>query len=186
MDVNPEASKTTLFSDTGQYVFHLTSYPKYGPPLGAKPVDVSQVICTFTAAPQTISCWLVVNGATVDYAKGDATATAGITSVNGDFQVFAGPRQDPFFFNLAGFKQTLATVTADASSLTFNSAGCPKLDAPTSAALVKELMTSDSSGDPAVDFFAGFDVLSIVVQVKTAAVTSTGHTVVGVWGSTHL
>ena len=190
MDVYPEATKTTLFSDMGQYVFHVTSYPAYGPPLGAKAVDASQVICNFTgtAAPQTLSCWLVVNGKTVDYATGDASAVTGLTSVNGDFQVFAGPRQDPFFFNLAGFKQTLADVISAASGtpgLTFNSAGCPELNGATVTTLVTQLMTA-ADGSPAVDFFAGFDVLSIVVQVKTAAVTSTGHTVVGVWGSTNL
>jgi len=189
MDVTPNASKTSsLFSDMGQYVFNITSYASYGPPLGIPAGDKSQIICTFagTAAPQTVSCWLVVNGSTVDYATGNATATAGIQSVNGDFQVFTGPRQDPFFFNLDGFNQTIATVEGAASSLSFNPAGCPLLDSATSAALVGELMTSDSSGDPAVDHFAGFDVLSIVVQLKTATVTSTGHTIVGVWAATYL
>jgi hypothetical protein len=41
-------------------------------------------------------------------------------------------------------------------------------------------------GGPPDDHFAGFDVLSIVIQLKTSVVTSTGHTVVGVWGSTHI
>ncbi len=191
MNVFPEASKTSsMFSDTGQYVFHVTSYPAYGPPLGATAKDASQVICTFTgtAAPQTVSCWLVVNGATVDYASGNATAITGLTSVNGDFQVFTGPRQDPFFFNRAGFLNAINVVQTAVSTppgLTFNSAGCPLLDDATSMALVTDLGTA-ADGSPAVDYFAGFDVLSIVVQVKTAAVTSTGHTVVGVWGSTHL
>jgi hypothetical protein len=189
MDVLPEASKTSsLFSDMGQYVLHVTSYASYpAPASGVKAADASQVICTFsgTAAPQTVSCWLVVNGKTADYATGNASAITGLTSVNGDFQVFTGPRQDPFYFNLAGFQNTLSVVSSAASSLTFNAAGCPMLDAATSMALVNDLSTA-ADGSPAVDFFAGLDVLSIVVQVKTAAVTSTGHTVVGVWGSTHI
>jgi hypothetical protein len=202
MDVTPNASKTSsLFSDMGQYVFNISSYPAYGVPLGAKAVDQSQVICTFAGmtAPQTVCCWLVVgtpgpngtimNPKTVDYVTGSASATTGLVSQNGDFTVFTGPRQDPFFFNLAGFNQTIATVEQAASAspgLTFNSAGCPMLDTATSMLLVNELMTSDMQGDPAVDHFAGFDVISIVVQVKTSAVTSAGHTVVGVWAGTYM
>jgi hypothetical protein len=189
MDLTPNASKTSsLFSDQGQYVFNITSYSAYPAPPGLPAGNTSQVICTFagTTAPQIVSCWLVVNGNTVDYAKGNATALTGITSVNADFQVFTGPRQDPFFFNLAGFNNTITAVESVAPTVKFNQAGCPELDGGVVATLVNDLGTA-ADGSQAVDFFAGFDVLSIVVQVKTAAVTPVaGHPVVGVWAGTYL
>ncbi len=191
MDVVPQASKaTSTFSNTGQYVFHVNSYASYGPPLGVMATDASSVICTFdTSTPQKVQCWLVVNGATADYATGNATATSGISSVNGDFTVFTGARQDPFFFNLDGFKATLVDVINTLPDLidggAFGPTGCPTID-PVTVGVLDTQLSASATGGPATDHFAGFDVLSIVVQVKTAAVTSTGHTVVGVWASTHI
>jgi len=192
MDVVPDASKTTsTFSNAGQYVFHINSYSGYGPPIGITPTDVSLIICTFATStpPQSVQCWLVVDGKTVDYVSGNATATTGIASQNGDFTIFTGPRQDPFFFNLDGFKQTLTDVINTLPDLidggAFGPTGCPTIDPTTVGALDTQLMSAVGGGPPD-DHFAGFDVLSIVIQLKTSVVTSTGHTVVGVWGSTHI
>ena len=187
MDVVPQANKTTsTFSNAGKYVFHLTSWTA----LAGAPADSSEIICTFDGStPQKVSCWLVANGATTDYASGDATALTGMASVNGNFTVFTGPRQDPFFFNLDGFKATIQDVVNAVPALmdagAFNSFGCPSLDSATVTALNTQLSTDPNTGGPANDHFAGFDVLSIVIQLKTSAVTSTGHTVLSVWGSTN-
>jgi len=200
MDLVPNASKSTSqFSNTGQYVFNLTSYAAYGAPLGLPPGDLSQLICMFdNSATQKVSCWLVVNGKTADYVTGDASAPAGIPSVNGDFLIFTGPRQDPFFFNLDGFNKTLSDVQGALPDLidggAFNNvwgaAGCPTIDDATLGVLGNQLATAPD-GSPAVDHFAGFDVLSIVVQIKSAALTPSDtstakHPVIAVWGSTRL
>jgi len=96
----------------------------------------------------------------------------------------AGLRDDPFFFNLDGFNATIADVVAAAPSLIFDSAGCPNVDPTTSAALVTQLASAPDGG-VAYDHFALFNVLTLTIQVKTSAVTSTGNRVLGVWASTH-
>src|SRR5205085_3071043 len=114
---------------------------------------------------------------------GDASAEGGLRSRDGKVRVFAGLRNDPFFFNLPGFRATARIVAGAAGSLTFDPAGCPALDAATSAALVGQLQTAPGGG-PAVDNFARFNVLAIVVSVSKSLVTRDGP-VVAVWGSTN-
>jgi len=107
----------------------------------------------------------------------------GIATADGRFRVFAGLRDDPFFFNLAGFRETARTVAGAASSLRFDPAGCPALDAATAATLVNQLRTAPGGG-PAVDNFARFNVLAIVVALDKSLVTQ-GGPIVAVWGSTN-
>jgi hypothetical protein len=161
------------FSDKVQYVIHTSSGAGFG-----SAVANEDIICTFNAA-QIISCWL----GTDEYVSGNATGTAGLASADGKFKVFAGLRADPFFFNLDGFKHTVATVESAAPSLTFDVAGCPQLDGPTAAALRSQLQTSPDGGPP-VDFFAPLNGLAIVVSVDKTLVTK-GGAVVSVWASTH-
>ena len=130
MDLVRDATPASKFSDSAQYVFHTTSRAKFGDP----PSPEVDVICVF-AASQTIQCW----AGTQEYVTGDASAVGGITSADGKLRVFAGLRDDPFFFNLAGFKETGKDVANAASSLTFDPAGCPQLDAATAGALVTQL-----------------------------------------------
>jgi hypothetical protein len=49
---------------------------------------------------------------------------------------------------------------------------------------VNLLSTNPTNGGPAVDFFLGLNVLSIVLQVDKTLLTS-GGPVVGVWASTN-
>lgn len=168
-----DVPSAAMFSDAVQYVFHIDSGPAYGM------ADAqTMILCRFDAS-QRIECWL---GEDDDYAIGDASDEAGLMSYNGTFRVFAGLRDDPFFFNATGFSETIATVVSAAGGLTFDEAGCPALDMATSGALVTQLM-SEPGGDPAMDDFTG-DVLSIVIEVDASAVTA-GGPVVGVWASTH-
>jgi hypothetical protein len=187
MDLFPNAgpaSGNPQFSNTTKYVLHVTSFPSYNPVLPA-PADLTTIVCTFdTSSPQQVSCWLVVNGVTVDYTTGDASATTGLVGQQGLMTIFTGLRDDPFFFNLSGFQTTLGLVDLALPGLVFNAAGCPAVDAPTSAALVSQLAHNGDGGMP-YDHFALFNTLSLVVQVKTSAVTSTGHPVLGVWASTN-
>jgi hypothetical protein len=173
LDVFPAATSSAKFSNTVQYVLHTSSHPAFGMAAAA----TEDIVCTFDAA-QKISCW-----AGSEYVNGDASNTAGITSGSGKLKVYAGLRDDPFFFNLDGFKHAVATVKGAAASLTFDPAGCPKLDAATSAALVSQLKT-DPNGNAPQDHFKALNVLAIVVQVDLAIVNK-GGPVVSVWASTN-
>jgi hypothetical protein len=173
MDVYPNAPAGAMFSDQTLYVFHLNSAGTFG-----GTATETKIICGFDTA-QKITCW-VGSGEMV---TGDASATAGITSASAKTKVFAGLRDDPFFFNLTGFKATAAAVASAASSLTFDASGCPALDTATATALVAQL-SHGAAGAAAASDFAGQNVQSIVIEVDTALVTPGGK-FLGVWGSTH-
>jgi len=174
MDLVRNATTASKFSDGVQYVFHTISRPSFGGTAAAE-VDI---ICTFTPAQQ-IQCW----AGPQEYVTGNANNVNGIASADGKLKVFAGLRDDPFFFNLAGFKETGKIVAHAASSLTFDPAGCPQLDAPTATTLVTQLQTAPGGG-PAIDNFARFNVLAIVVSADRSIVTK-GGAIIGVWGSTN-
>jgi hypothetical protein len=178
LNVTPLAAMGAKFSDKVQYVVHTESSPGFGQ--AGTPLDI---ICTF-AADQTISCWV----GTKDYVTGDAKGVAGLASKSGLLTVFAGLRDDPFFFNLDGFKDTVATVDAAKAGLMLDSAGCPAINAATSAVLVSKLKTDPNSVPPggvAKDFFAGKNVLSIVISVDKKLVTA-GGAYVSSWASTNV
>ena len=164
MDLTRNADVGSRFSDSVQYVFHTTSSASYG---GTKSEDVS-VICQFDAQ-QRVECWAGDEA----YVTGDASGLAGIASSNAKLRVFTGLRNDPFFFNLPGFRATARAVTAAAPSLTFDAAGCPAVDSATSTALVTQLQSAPDGG-PAVDGFANFNVIAIVVEVDKSILTENG------------
>jgi len=164
MDLTRNADLGSKFSDSVQYVFHTTSSASFG---GTASADVP-VICQFDPQ-QRVACW----AGDAAYVTGDASSLSGITSSNGRLRVFTGLRNDPFFFNLPGFRATARIVTGAASSLTFDAAGCPAVDAPTSTALVTQLQSAPDGG-PAVDGFANFNVIAIVLEVDKSILTKNG------------
>lgn len=173
LNVDPAAATTAKFSDKIQYVIH-TGSGKF-----PAPTDFVDIIATFDAA-QKIQLWVGAD----HYVTGDASQSTGLSTTDGKVKVFAGPRSDPFFFNLDGFKNTIGLVKGASGSLTFDTAGCPNnIDAPTSAALVNSLKSAPDGGAP-VDFFKTLNVLSIVVSVDKALVTK-GGTDLSVYASTH-
>ncbi len=174
LNVSPLATASSKFSDAVQYALHLESSAGYG-----KSGDKMDVICTFDA-DQKVSCWV----GDKDYVTGDASATSGLMSDSGKVRVYAGLRADPFYFNLEGFKDAVATVDAAEGALTFDGSGCPALDMTTSMALVGQLQGTAKGTMPAKNFFATANVLSIVLEIDKSLVT-TGGTTVAVWGSTH-
>ena len=185
MDLGKDVQPGTKFSNTVKYVFHTSSMPAYGATGAAvKKVDI---VCTFDAGtPQKASCWIGGNP-TKDFISGNpsATGSSALTSKSGKIKLFAGLRNDPFFFNLAGFQGVAAQVHAAAGSLSFNSDGCPALGA-TGQALATGLTTTDgmSSSAPGTDTFAPFNTLAIVLAVDTTLVTA-GGPIVSVWASTN-
>lgn len=174
MTVSPAAPAGAKFSDAVQYVLHTQSAAAFGG--GANDVNI---ICTFDAA-QKAQCW-----AGSEYATGDASSANGISSASGKLKVFAGLRADPFFFNLAGFRDTVATVKgAVDGGLGFDSTGCPIVDGPTSGVLVNKLKTNPDGGGAPEDFFANLNTLAIVASVDKSLVTA-GGPIVSVWASTN-
>lgn len=174
LDVAPLATTESKFSDAVQYALHLESSSAFGV-AGTK----SDVICTFDA-DQKISCWI----GDKDYVTGDASATTGLTSASGKTKVYAGLRADPFYFNLEGFNDAVATATAAAGSLTFDTSGCPAIDANTATILVGMLQGTAMGTGNAADFFAPLNVLGIVIEIDKTLVNS-GGPIISVWGSTH-
>jgi len=169
------ATAESRFSDAAVYVFHTQSSPAFGQP-GAAPVDIS---CTFEGTTtQTVTC--SVGGSTV---SGNASNPAGITSGDGKLRVFAGLRNDAFFFNSGGFNATRGAVINAAPSLSFDPAGCPALDEATSNALVTTLMTT--MGGPAVDAFGDANILVLAIALDKSLVTP-GGPIVAVYGSSHI
>jgi Domain of unknown function (DUF4331) len=176
MTVFPQAMADSAFSPNVQYVFHTASHAAFGAP--GTGVDI---ICTFDDQ-QVAQCWAGAD----EYVTGDASDAAGITSASTNFKVFAGLRDDPFFFNLNGFNAAVSAVVAAAPTLTFDAAGCPAVDAATSTALVTALQSDpDNPGGPALDFFAGFNTLAIVVSVNKSLLVTDEAPILSVWGSTN-
>ena len=180
MDVFPAATAASKFSNTVQYVFHTSSHPAFGMTSGG----TEDIVCTFDAA-QKVSCW-----AGSEYVNGDASSTSGIAS--GKLRVYTGLRDDPFFFNLDGFKHAVSDVKATAAAgklPTPDAAGCYNLGDPGSSSsiasvVVKDLTHAADGTSPAVDHFKGLNVLAIVLQVDLSVVNK-GGPVVGVWASTN-
>jgi hypothetical protein len=201
MDVGANATSASKFSNVIQYVFHVNGITG----LTDNAPLVSNVVCTFDAA-QKISCWLEQGTSTVDYVNGDASATAGLASTSGKLKVFAGVRDDPFFFNIQGFRKVTNFVATHLAALApiIDTSGCPHLDgagSPVSSATVRTLLKSQSDmSTPGVDDFAkggtaaaplgistlSGNVLSIVLAIPKATLTNNGaKPILGVWASTH-
>lgn len=169
------ATAASRFSDSAQYVFHTRSGQAYGDIEG----PVVNIICNFEGVEnQTISCW----AGRESFVMGDASDPEGIISEDGRLRVFAGLRNDAFFFNANGFNATRGLVINAASSLTFDDAGCPQLDSATSNALVTQLQTLPD-GSPAADAFGNANILTLAISVDKSIVTPDGP-IVAVWGST--
>lgn len=158
------------FSDAMHYAIHVESAPAYGEP-GTEVL----IVCAFDAG-QNLECWI----GDQDYVAGDASSEVGLESASGRVRAFVGERDDPFFFNASGLRDTLNIVNEAAPNLDFDGAGCPILDEATSNALVASLQ---SNGDP-VDNFAGETVGALVLQIDRELLNAGGE-ILAIWASTH-
>jgi hypothetical protein len=172
------------FSPSVLYVFHVTSLPGFG-----MPGTETKIVCKF-ASDTSGQCWV---GASADYVTGDPSATTGITSASGKVKLYAGHRSDPFFFNLQGFRDTVAAVDAAemGGGLTADAAGCPNL-LPATAATLRGLLQEGPQAAAAApcpttnaDCFANLNVMSIVLQVDKSLLNVGANNVLSVWASTH-
>jgi hypothetical protein len=198
LTVSPLDTPSRTFGPAVQYAFHIHSRPgTSGAAVVAQAAGtLYNVICTF-ASNTSAQCWVTDStGMVKDYVTGDPSSAAGMTSASGKVKVHAGRHSDPFFFNLQGFRNAIATVqgAVGAGGVMFNAFGCPNnLPDTTIAALTTTLKTQQANGTNAVppcsamviDCFAGFDVKAIVVQVDKTLVLNGTDTFLSVWASTH-
>jgi len=191
MTVSPGDQGTNTFGPSTQYVWHVSAHAGTlnSAAFGA-PGSEERVVCTFTDNTHA-ECWVVKGTTVLDYVKGDPSTA--MTSADGKMKVFAGRRSDPFFFNLAGFKKTIAAVEG-AGAITPNAAGCPAVPTATAAALRTFLSTPVVTGaampcpNNQADCFLNFNVMAIVAEIDKSLLTqgdTPDHHLVSVWGSTH-
>lgn len=169
----PDAGPSTRFSDAVQWVFRVASRPT------VKDADAAEVliVCTFDAA-QKISCW-----AGDEFATGDASVRGGVVSPSGKLRVFAGLRNDPFFFNRTGFVAAAERVVAAFQGTSRDAARCPSVTAMESEEIVAYIKSGQGGSLPKDDF-AKKNVLAIIVEIDLPLVT-TGGPIVAVSASTH-
>jgi hypothetical protein len=137
---------TPLFANDGRYEVYVDN-------TGDFVADVTVSVTFSGSSPQQFD--LAVNGTSA--VTGDVSGFgAPIIASAGGIQVFCGPRDDPFFFDLAGFQQ-------------FVGAAGPTGYVPSGGGL--------RNGGTPVDFFAGGNVSAIVIQLPVAAVTGAATTV---------
>jgi hypothetical protein len=182
MTVSPLAGANARFSDKAWYVFHTASRKAFLDP-NATAVDI---ICGFDAGStdattQKISCWVGKDRNTFIY--GNASGTAGILGAGNKVQVYAGLRDDPFFFNLVGFQEAAKLVKANQASLTLDTNGCLTGPAAARTAVATQLGKGMAGANP-TDFFAGKNVLAIVIKVDKSLLNAGGN-FLSVWAATH-
>jgi hypothetical protein len=196
MDVSPADDGSNNFGPSILYTFHVTSWTGYGGTSTASPE--TRVTCQF-ADNTSVQCWV---GSSF-YVTGDPTNTTNfLTDSTQTFQVFAGQRSDPFFFNFNGFKDWAGSAAGFITNNTFtydNSGVCLKLDDATGTAMRGKLSEgpqgggghapcngtgTDGTGTTA-DCFANLNVMSIVIQIKKSALNVGSNSVLSVWGSTN-
>lgn len=179
MTAMPLAGDDAAFGDATQYAFHVHAHPGFG----MDPAMSTLILCEFYDTDR-VECWARRDGETVGYVWGDASDEAGLTNDDGSMRVFAGLRNDPFYFNLSGFQETGKIVRGAVGGLAFDDNGCPDLDEGTANALVTQLM-SDADGNPGGDDLAGANTLALVLQVDLDLVSDSDNRTFSLWASTH-
>ena len=102
-----------------------------------------------------------------------------VEAIAGGGSAFAGPRDDPFFFDLVGFRHLKSRILAGSTDLGSpgDAGNCALADDDPAAELLSCFTGTDT--------FAGTNVSSIVIQLPNAKLGGTGKTI-GVWGTTAL
>jgi hypothetical protein len=170
MTVFPASASDSQFSDAVVYQFHVNKHDSILTP-SAGTVDV---MCTFNDAGTTFECWVEDQV----YVTGPVGDEAGTTSAGDEIRVFAGPRRDPFYFNLAGFNAARGAVIGLTMLPTLQD-GCPVLDN-TTAGDLRTLLTT-----PSANFFEGLNTLSIVIEADPALFVDVDNPLASVWASTN-
>ncbi len=140
------AAPLPLFSNDARYNIHVDNTGDY----------IADATVTFTfsgISPQEFTA----SGLGADI-TGDVTASGAVPNVvtSGPISLFCGPRDDPFFFDLDGFKKFVSGPYIPAAGLRDASMGAP------------------------ADFFAGRNVGSIIVELPIVALTGAANSNTGI------
>ena len=160
------------FSDKVDYVFHIDSGRRFGH------TSASTIIrCRFRSGTD-VTC----SAGEADQAHGNPSELKGLLSEHGNFRVFAGPRDDPFFNNVKGTRAAYdkARAALDAGAKV-DAAGCPAFDSATVHAIADEWR--HTQGGPAKNLLAGWTTSAIVVSIDLKLVNK-GGPLLAVWGVT--
>ena len=116
-----------------------------------------------------------VQGATDNEVADVSPAVTGLLNTNlgssGDIQVFAGPRDDPFFIDLEAFFCILPDRKPEGGAL---SQPCALTPNPTAPFYFR---------NPGVNYVEGFNVLSIVVELPSSLIENGTPGKLGIWGT---
>lgn len=184
------------FPDNIQYAWTLVRDP-----LPGASATAAQMICQFNStAGDDVSCFF---GGANDFVEATGDPSGSGFEQNG-IRVFAGQRDDPFFFNGDGFTNTAVAVRATNLGdlgVTVDANGCPNLAegdtvgdfANVGAAIASCLTTacdngfgSDPSPDDPTDAFTG-TVASIVVSIPISMLPADADSdVLAISASTHV
>jgi hypothetical protein len=117
-----------------------------------------------------------VQGATDNEVADVSAAVSGPINTNlgssDALQVFAGPRDDPFFLDLEAFFCILPDRRPEEGALSDDDCAIPANPAP-----------PFFFRDPGVNYIAGFNVLSIVVELPSSLIENGSPGKLGIWGT---
>ncbi len=82
-------------------------------------------------------------------------------------QVYAGPRDDPFFIDLEQFFRIIPDRKPVTGALS----------------LLPDTPTASSWRNPGIDFLAGFNVLSLIIELPVSELTGTAGPSFGIWAT---
>lgn len=160
------------FSDRLDYVFQIDSGPRFG-----EMRKTVALTCRFLSATD-VHC----RAGDADRAEGDPSGRAGLASHKGQFRVFAGLRDDPFFNNVRGTRAAYQVARqAIGSGAPIDAAQCPAFDRATSRAILEQWRHSD--GGLGRNFLAGWTPASIVISIDLDLVAR-GGPILGAWAAT--
>jgi hypothetical protein len=167
--LTPAETPSTSFDDNLLYQFKVDNTGD------AKEDLVMQMVFTGSGATQTVSLYGPVAPPVVGAMGNQLTTskpvlTGLVNTVLGSatgIQLYAGARSDPFFIDLEQFFRILPDrkpVTGPLSQL-------------------PSTPTATGFRNPGIDYVAGHNVLSIVVELPVSMLTAGGNTKIGLWGT---
>lgn len=165
MTLSPFDQGAELGGDT-LYVFHVATHEQ----AASAELSSTRIICRFRSKTD-IECWIGAR-----YVRGNP-----ITGFNnGEVQIFAGRRNDPFFHDLDGFENAAPRMVL-ARQAPPSATGC-RLVTPAAAIAV----LADLTDPPATDRYADENVLALVLQLRKSLLgVNSNAKVISVWASTH-
>ncbi len=174
LTVFPNADKTTSrFSNQTVYVIHTAARASATDP---NPAPEVPIVCRFNnQIPQEFECLV----GQVDYIRA-AVGTSGNVSSSGKFQVFAGPRNDPFFMNTSGTSNAISNIASTVKSGARDAQGCHAF-----STLEQVTVRQMLNPIPSMDSYRTQHVLGISISVDKSLLIQPGKTMLSVWASTN-